>query len=89
MSDKKICSIIIYFIFEPFIIIFLLIFNRPIIEKIGDIYKVIKNTFLLDFALMLIFDCISYLYYSYFVFSYGFNHNIIYFIMVFFLLLGI
>ena len=37
MSDKKICSIIIYFIFEPFIIIFFLIFNRTIIEKIGDI----------------------------------------------------
>ena len=76
---KKICSIIIYFIFEPFIIIFFLIFNRPIIEKIGDIYKEIKNTYLLDFALMLIFNCISYLYYSYFIFSYGFNHNIYFF----------
>ena len=76
---KKICSIIIYFIFEPFIIIFFLIFNRPIIEKIGDIYKEVNNFHLLDLLLMIIFDCFSYLYYSYFIFAYGFNHNIYFF----------
>ena len=73
------CSIIIYFIFQPFILIFFLIFNRPIIEKISDIYKVVSNTHLLDLFLMIIFNCISYLYYTYFIYAYGFNHNIYFF----------
>jgi len=76
---QKSCSIIIYFIFEPFILIFFLIFNRPIVEKISDIYKVVSNTHLLDLFLMIIFNCISYLYYTYFIYAYGFNHNIYFF----------
>ncbi len=72
---KKISKYVIYFTFNTFSHIFLLIYNRGVFVQFSDSYDKIKFNYVIDILLFFGFNLLNYFFYNLFIYSYGQNEN--------------
>ncbi len=71
---RTITSFFIFLFFQPFIQILFIIYNKPIIIQLNDIRKELELKNIIDFIILIIFNTLSFIYYEFFIFSFGSNH---------------
>ena len=72
---KKISEILIYLIFVSFNIPALIIFNRTTIMQFAQTFNKLKDNFIIDITLLIIFNCLTYRYYLIFVYAFDDNEK--------------
>ena len=72
---RNISCVIIYLIFQPFIQILLILYNKPFLIQLSDFRKVLDEKNIFDLIILFFFNIISFFYYDFFIYSFGLNHT--------------
>ena len=71
---RNICGFIIFLVFQVFIQILLILYNRPFIFQLCDVREKLNLNNIADLIILLIFNSISFIYYDFFIYSFGLYH---------------
>ena len=71
---RNILSFIIFLIFQPFIQILLILYNRPFFSQLSDVRNNLNINNIFDLIILIIFNSFSFIYYDFFIYSFGLNH---------------
>ena len=71
---RNISCVIIYLVFQPFMQILLILYNRPFLIQLSDVRKDLNETNIFDLIILFCFNIIGFLYYDFFIYSFAFNH---------------
>ena len=71
---RNILTFFIFLIFQPFMQILLIFYNRPFFSQLSDVRKNLGLNNIFDLIILIIFNSFSFIYYDFFIYSFGLNH---------------
>ena len=72
---KQLICLLIYVIYQPFLFLFCIIFNRNIFIQLSDNFNSIDHIFLINVVLLSLFYVNVIFFYTFFLYSFGFNEK--------------